>query len=103
MDARGSRPENPETTEDKLEKLVLLAQMTEKMAEGYEGRREEEELWKKTGSIWNGDSVIRHFGAGGPEVGRLVEMGRRFVRERLLAGDEVTEEEVRLYVENHHM
>jgi hypothetical protein len=68
------------------------------ITEDLHRERLERELEEMVKVIWNGRSVLRHFGAEGPQIGRLVRLGQDYVRSKLTCGERITEDLVRNYL-----
>jgi len=97
-DIRGSAPSDPKTTDVKIAELNHLRRFIKEVVEKRKLEEQERLLDEKVRSIWNGHSVLRHFSAEGPEVGRLVRSGQDYARTRLRNGVNVTEDQVLHYL-----
>lgn len=101
-DTLGAVPETQAIKASKLADYEMLERLVQEVQEELPLRAKEEALKKKIKGIWNGNSVIRHFGVSGPEIGKLLTLGQSYVRDRLQSGDEeVTEKEVLDYILGH--
>ena len=93
-DIRGSVPDDSNTTDVKMAEITFLRGLLKEVIEKLEFEEQDRVLDEKIRNIWNGHSVLRHFRAKGPEIGRLLKLGQDYVRLELQNGVNVNEHQV---------
>lgn len=93
-DIRGSVPDDSKTTDVKIAEITCLRVLLKEVIEKQKFEEQDRVLDERILNIWNGHSVLRHFPAKGPEIGRLVKLGQDYVRLKLQNEENVTEDQV---------
>ena len=66
--------------------LMIFKSLLDKTRLQYAENKTIAEKNMRVHKLWNGNHVLKHFDVTGPQVGKLVKLGQKYVRSALLNG-----------------